>query len=74
MTIGTGGLRHVSTSDLKGLLRALHRGEIACPLEANGLTGIGLFRLIDQLSLLHGLDKNAVSAVLVAVLSERIRS
>ena len=69
--IGTGGLRDVATSDLKALLRLVHRGELKCPIDRIGLAVNGLLRLGDQLSLLAGLDANAAKAVLIGVLSER---
>ena len=67
------GLTNVSKRHLETALRALHRGELACPLTIAGLTAIGLQEpgeeLLDQL---RGLDEPAVRAVLVCVLAERM--
>ena len=69
--LGSGGLRAVRTDDLKAILRAVHRGELPCPITQTGLATTGLLRLGDDLELLRDLDARAVKAVLIAVLSER---
>ena len=65
------GLKGVSTQDLKQLLRAVHRGELPCPISRQGLATVGALHLGDELSHLRGLDGQAVTAVLVAVIAER---
>ena len=69
--IGTNGLKDVKTKDLKKLLRAVHRGELSCPIDRIGLAVTGLLRLGDDLGILAGLDQHATRALLVAVISER---
>ena len=73
MLVAGRGLTHVSTDDLKGLLRAVHRGELRCPIDAPGLATTGLLRLIDDLGALRGLDEAGVRAVLTCVVAERSR-
>lgn len=68
---GDRGLVGVSDADLVALLRAVHRGELTCPISRIGLAQTGLLRLGDDLEALHGLDERGVKAVLVAVLAER---
>jgi len=65
------GLKNVRTSDLKALLRLVHRGAIDCPITQIGLAENGLLRLGDDLAHLYGLDSRGTRAVLVAVLAER---
>lgn len=67
------GLTAVTDQDLKALLRAVHRGELPCPLTAQGLAMTGLLRLLDDLEPLRGLDAPGVRAVLTCVLAERSR-
>jgi hypothetical protein len=69
--IGTGGLKAVSTKDLKQLLLLLHRGDLECPITQIGLATSGLLRLGDDLAVLGGVDEKGVRAVLVSVLAER---
>jgi hypothetical protein len=64
-------LREISSPDLKDLLRAVHRGELSCPITREGLATINMLSLGDELGHLRGLDPRAVQAVLVAVLAER---
>jgi hypothetical protein len=71
--IGTGGLTALTTDELKLLLRAVHKGELLCPIDPIGLASTGLLRLTDHLGVLHGLDEAGVRAVLVCVLAERTR-
>lgn len=68
---GSPGLKPVKNEDLRKLLAAVHRGELACPITPIGLAITGLLRLQDDIDLLKGLDAHAVKAVLVAVLRER---
>lgn len=70
---GNGGLVAVSEADLVALLRAIHRGELSCPISRIGLAQIGLLRLGDDLDALQGLDERGAKAVLVAVIAERRR-
>jgi hypothetical protein len=65
------GLTAVSTDDLKAVLRAVHRGELPCPIVAQGLAMTGLLRLLDDLEPLRGLDEAGVRAVLTCTLAER---
>lgn len=68
------GLTEVSTDDLRKLLRALHRGEVTCPLTPVGLTCIGLQDAVgDLLAHVRGLERAAVHAIVVAVIAERER-
>lgn len=71
MSIGSNGLKHVSSEDLKALLRALHRGELKTPIARTTLTEVGFFHLGDEVDVLRGLDDAGVRAVLVSVLAER---
>lgn len=65
------GLSHISSKDLKRLLRAVHRGDVDCPINQIGLAELNLLRLGDELGHLRGLDARGLQAVLVAVLAER---
>lgn len=65
------GLTGLRTTDLTRLLRALHRGELSCPVTHASLHMAGLSYLVDRVDALAGLDERAVRAVLVAVLAER---
>lgn len=67
------GLKAVRTQDLEQILRLVHKGELACPIDQTGLAIAGLLRLGDDLGHLRGLDERAVKAVLIAVLAERRR-
>ncbi len=70
--IGAGtGLAHLSEKDLKRLLSALHKQELACPVNFKSLAMTGLSYLQDKIDFLQGLDEPAVRAVLIAVLAER---
>ncbi len=71
--LGSGGLTRVKTSDLKAVLRAVHREELPCPITQVGLAMVGLLRLGDSLDILHGLDQAGVRATLVVAISERSR-
>lgn len=65
------GLRAVATRDLKALLRAVHQGELECPIRPEGLATVGLLRLLDDLEVLRGLDQAGTRAALVVALAER---
>lgn len=67
------GLTEVATDDLKTVLRYLHRGEMNFPLTPAELARFGLQKSAASiLGHLRGLEKEAVRAVVVAVLAERI--
>ena len=66
------GLASVATERLERMFRHLHRQELACPLTPVGLVCIGLQDNLEAvMSVLRGLDRSGVRAVLVAVLAER---
>ena len=70
--IGGVGVSEVQTSDLKSMLKFLHRGELRCPINVAELARCGLQHTAEPLlRQFHGLDQHAVLAVLVAVLAER---
>lgn len=71
MLLGARGLTEVATKDCENLLRAVHRGDLPCPLDHPGLARNGLQHTADLLDHLRGLDARAVTAVLVAVIAER---
>lgn len=71
MKFGGGGLKHVSTEDLRVVLARVHDGSLICPITHPHILRAGLPKLIDDLGHLHGLDARAVQAVIVAVLAER---
>ena len=66
------GLTPIKTAELKKLLAAVHKGDIALPLDIHGLTRHGLqYCAAELLAHLRGLDERAIRAVLVAVIAER---
>lgn len=66
------GLSEVTTADLKTLLRLLHRGEVATPLDVTELARVGLQHCaIELLGHLRGLEATAIKAVVIAVIAER---
>lgn len=72
MSAGT-GLTELSTDELRKLLRALHRGELQCPVSTQRLTCVGFqYRNEQLMGSLRGLDEAGVRAVLVCVLAERL--
>ncbi len=67
------GLTEVRTNDLKTLLRFTHRGELRFPLDTGELARVGLQHCSTELlPTLRELDQRAVSAVVVAVIAERL--
>ena len=66
-------LTHLSDQQLERLLKAVHRGYVSCPLDAEQLMTAGLADIFDRANFLHGLDDAGVKAVLIAVLAERRR-
>lgn len=71
MNFGGGGLKHVSTGDLRIVLARVHDGTLECPITHPRLLRAGIPKLVDDLGHLNGLDARAVQAVIVAVLAER---
>lgn len=71
MQLGATGLSTVSSDALKTLLKAVHAGDLACPLTLPELTRFGLQYVAEDLNHLRGLDATAVKAVVIAVLAER---
>lgn len=70
--LGGAGLTKVATADLTTALRALHRGDIAPPIDVTALARVGLQHCAtEMLGTLRRLDADAVRAVLVAVIAER---
>ncbi len=67
------GLTHLTDPQLERLLRAVHRGYITCPIDAEQLMTAGLADIFDRAGFLGGLDEAGVKAVLIAVLAERRR-
>lgn len=68
---GTGGLTALSVEELQLLLKVIHRGELACPIDRIGLATVGLLRVGDHIGILTNLDEAGVKAVLVSVIAER---
>lgn len=66
------GLTRVTTDELKGMLKALHRGQLRFPLRHADLIGGGLPHIAEKSDLFQGLDEAGTRAVLVAVLAERL--
>lgn len=69
--LGTKGLVAVREEHLVALMRAIHRGQLTCPLDHPKLATAGFLGIAENLEHLRGLDKNAVIAVITAVLAER---
>lgn len=69
--IGSEGLVHVRTEHLVALFRAIHRGDLVCPIDHPKLATTGFLGIADHLEHLRGLDEPAVIAVITAVLAER---
>jgi hypothetical protein len=70
-SFGSAGLVGVRDDHLVAMLRAVHRGELECPFDARALATAGFLGISDRLSHLRGLDRQAVIAVITAVLAER---
>lgn len=65
-------LKEVPTDDLRALLQHVHRGDLPCPVRAEGLACVGLqHRQEPLLEVLRGLDAPATRALIVAVIAER---
>jgi hypothetical protein len=64
-------LRALSLPQLEHLLGAAEGGDLKCPISKTRLLSAGFDALVDQLGALQGLDRDAVLAVLRAVIAER---
>lgn len=71
MKVGGVGLSQVADRDLEALLRAVHRGDLACPLTLPELARNGLQHAADDLHAVRGLDADAVKACVVIAIAER---
>ena len=72
--IGTKGLVGVRDEHLVALFRAVHRGDVTCPLNHRNLAAAGFLGIADHLEHLQGARiATAVVAVITAVLAERSR-
>lgn len=69
--IGSSGLSGVRDEHLVALYRAVHRGDLPCPITHPGLATAGFLGIADHLEHLRGLDRIAVIAVITAVLADR---
>jgi hypothetical protein len=69
--LGTRGLVGMRDEHMIALLRAIHRGDLKCPIDHVQLATAGFLGLADRLEHLRGLDKAGVVAVITAVLAER---
>jgi hypothetical protein len=69
--LGTRGLVGMRDEHMIALLRAIHRGDLKCPIDPVQLATAGFLGLADRLEHLRGLDKAGVVAVITAVLAER---
>lgn len=68
---GSRGLVDAKDEHLVALLRAIHRGELEPPIDSPKLATAGFLGIAERLEYLRGLNRDAVVAVLVAVLAER---
>jgi hypothetical protein len=71
LPFGTNALVGVPTRHLEQLLAMLYRKQLVLPLTHPTLLEAGLPHLVDKVGFLHGLDHDALRAVLVAVIAER---
>ena len=67
------GLTGLTTQELVGLVRLIHRKTLPCPIQASELIAMGLNKVVHEGALLVGLDQSAAMAVLTAVIAERRR-
>jgi len=68
------GLTDLSTKELKKLLGHCHRGELAFPMTVKSLACIGFqYKQEPILGSLRTLGKEAVSALLICVIAERLK-
>ena len=67
------GLVGIRLKVLKALLAAVHSEQLPCPLSPDALACQGFQDLSEQiLASLRGLEQEAVRAILVAVIAERL--
>lgn len=64
-------LRALSLPQLEHVLGAAESGDLKCPVSKTRLLSAGFDALVDQVGALQGLDRDAVLAVLRAVIAER---
>lgn len=69
--LGSRGLVGVRDEHLVALIRAIHRGDIRCPIDHAQLATAGFLGIAEGLEHLRGLDKAGAMAVITAVLAER---
>ena len=68
------GLTEFTTDELKKLLQLVYRDQVEFPLNAQRIACIGFqYKHNALINALRGLDKEAVTAVLVCVLAERLK-
>jgi len=67
------GLTGLSTEELVGLVRLIHREILPCPIQASELMSMGLNKVVHEGAMLVGLDRHAAMTVLAAVIAERRR-
>jgi len=67
-------LRALSLTDINSLAVAVEGGELKCPISKTRLLSAGLDALVGKLGALDGLERDAVLAVLRAVIAERRES
>lgn len=68
------GLTRVPTSKLVRMLKLLHQEQLGFPVSGASLMTAGLSDIADDVDILKGLERQAVQAVLVAVIAERRRT
>lgn len=67
------GLTDFTTEELKKLLQLVYRDQVEFPLNAQRIACIGFqYKHQALINALRGLEKEAVTAVLVCVLAERL--
>ena len=68
------GLTDFTTEELKKLLQLVYRDQVEFPLNAQRIACIGFqYKHQSLINALRGLEKEAVTAVLVCVLAERLK-
>lgn len=68
------GLTSFTTEELKKLLQLVYRDQVEFPLNAQRIACIGFqYKHQALINALRGLEKEAVTAVLVCVLAERLK-
>ena len=64
-------ITEVRTEHLEALLKSVYKEQLVCPLTAQTVALAGFLGIRDRIEFLYGLEKPAVTAVLVAVIAER---